>query len=91
VLTENLHDSPVRGQVLVDVDHGTNGAAILDLEDSAQSVGIELVRADQAKVRLVCVTNEDIADHLSQLASGFVVLRGRSTDVDRVFTKVGKV
>ena len=91
MLAENLHDSPVWGQVVVNVDHGTNVAAILNLEDVAQPVGIELVWANQAKVCLRCVADEDIAKHLAQLTSGFVVLSGRSANVNRIFAKVGQV
>src|SRR5439155_22153285 len=43
------------------------------------------------KVCLMCVADEDIAKHPSQLTSGFVVLSGRSANVDRIFAKVGQV
>ena len=52
VLAEHLHDAAVRREVIVDVERSSDEAAILDLEDVAETVRVRLVGTEEAEVGL---------------------------------------
>src|SRR5215204_4019498 len=66
-------------------------AAILDLEDGTEAVGVCLVRTEEPEVRGGRVECERIAQHLAQLAGGLLAHCGRRRHTYRVVAEVGQV
>ena len=53
VLAEHLHHAAIGRHMVVDGDGRADEAAVLDLEDVAQAVGVGLVGAEEAEVGLL--------------------------------------
>ena len=79
------------GDVVVVGYRRADKAAILDLEDGAEPVRVDLVRAEEPEVSLPGVPGEGVAQHLAQLAGRLVELSGGLLDFQRVAAEVGQV
>ena len=68
VLGEHLHHPSLRGDVLV-LGAGVHQAAVLDLEDGAEPVGVGLVGAEEAE--RLRVGHVEVAQQLAEAAGRF--------------------
>src|SRR5215211_542843 len=91
MFAQDLEDPTVVGDVVVVGHRRADKAAILDLEDGAEPVRVDLVRAEEPEVSLPGVPGEGVAQKLAQLAGRLVTLCGGLLDVQRVAAEVGQV
>src|SRR5215208_2334822 len=66
-------------------------AAVLNLEDGAEAVGVDLIGAEEPEVSMLGVPGEGVAQKLAQLAGRLVTLCGGLLDFQRVVAEVGQV
>ena len=91
MFAQDLEDPTVVGDVVVVGYRRADKAAILDLEDGAEPVGVDLVRAEEPEVSPPGVPGEGVAQKLAQLAGRLVTLCGGLLDGQRVAAEVGQV
>src|SRR5215211_1771594 len=91
MFAQDLEDPTVVGDVVVVGYRRANKAAVLDLEDGAEAVGVDLIRAEEPEVSLPGVPGEGVAQKLAQLAGRLVAPRGGLLDFQRVVAEVGQV
>ena len=89
MLTQDLHDTSVGGDVVVDRQMAPDETAILHLEHTRQAVRICFVGTKQPEVGRV--SREDIAQQLPELTSRLAPNNGGLRDLDCIRAKVGKV
>ena len=88
VLAEHLHDSPVRGQVVVIWLRLRVPGAIGDLQDVLPPVRIVLVRAEQPEIVRLHVHLHHVAKEIAHHAGGLCGDRSRRGHLDRIVTKI---
>src|SRR5918993_3632405 len=91
MFAQDLEDPTVVGDVVVVGYRRADKAAILDFEDGAEAVGVDLVRAEEPEVSLPGVPGEGVAQKLAQLAGRLVTLRGGPLHFQRVAAEVGQI
>src|SRR5215207_661692 len=91
VFAQDLEDPPRGRDVVVDRERLADEAAVLDLEDGAEPIGVGLVRAEEPEVSRIGVACEGIAEHLTQASGGLVVLLRWRRHLDGVAAEVGQV
>ena len=91
MFAQDLEDPTVAGDVVVVGYRRADEAAVLDLEDGAEAVRVDLVGAEESEVSLSSVAGEGVAQKLAQLAGRLVELRGGLLDFQRVAAEVGQV
>jgi hypothetical protein len=69
--------------VVVYRERPTDEAAVLDLEDGAEPVGVDLVRAEEPEVRRIGVACVSVTQKLAQAPGGLAVLLRRRRVWDR--------
>src|SRR5215217_2709986 len=91
MFAQDLEDPTVVGDVVVVGYRRADEAAILDLEDGTEPVGVDLVRAEEPEISLPGVAGEGVAQKLAKLAGRHVALLGGLLDFQRVAAEVGQV
>ena len=77
--------------MVVALEDRAHEAAVLDLEDVAQAVGLDLVRAEQPEVPPGSSPAIDVAKELAEPARGLVAPGSGLPDLERVGLEVGQV
>src|SRR5215213_1329333 len=91
MFAQDLEDPTVVGDVVVVGYRRADEAAVLDLEDGTEPVGVDLVGAEEPEVSLPGVPGEGVAQKLAQLAGRLVAPRGGLLDFRRVAGEGGQV
>src|SRR5262249_30902544 len=87
MFAQYLHHTSIWSNMIINPNNLLHGGAVLDLEDSAQAIGIGFIRAEETEILLLCVSREDVAHQLSELTSRLPVLRRRFLHVNRIVRK----
>ena len=88
MLTQDLHDAAIRGNVLIIGHDLRREAAVTHLEHRIPTIGGRFVRADNTEIRRIGL--EHIAHELPLDARGFGLDAARPGDGDGVSAEVGQ-
>src|ERR1700733_1970414 len=88
MLAQYLHHAAIRSEFIIDRNNLSHRASLCGLEDGVQTIGVCLVRAEDAEVPRVYP--EDVAEEITQLARGLGQNQTWSRDLERIIREVRK-